>query len=84
MNDNLKTNKKERIAAPFGGVSDDHTHDGRGSKMLNTANFLAVTVGPPAGVGREGEIMFQADPSGPTYSMWVWLGGDWREFPYTP
>jgi hypothetical protein len=81
--DPLKTLKKERVASPLSEVS-DHAHDGRGSKMLNTANFLAVTVGPPAWVGREGEIMFQADPSGPTYSMWVWLGGDWREFPYTP
>lgn len=83
MNDNLKTTKKERIAAPLSEVS-DHAHDGRGSKMLNTANFLAVTVGAPGWVGREGEIAFQADPSGPTYTLWAWLGGDWRQFPYTP
>lgn len=84
MNDNLKINKKERINAPLSETS-DHAHDGRGSKMLNTASFLAVIPsGPPGWRGREGEIAFEANSTGPVYSMWVWLGGDWREFPYTP
>lgn len=83
MDKPLKVNKKERIPSPLSEVS-DHEHNGRGSKMLNTANFIAVLPDPPTWTGREGEIAFQATGTGPVYSMWVWLGGGWREFPYTP
>lgn len=77
MNDNLKINKKERINAPLSETS-DHVHDGRGSKKLNTANFVAVVPAAPAWDGREGEIAFESDGAS-TFKIWVWLGGGWRE-----
>ena len=71
----IKTNK-EKMKAPLSDLS-DHVHDGRGSKMLNTANFVAVTPAAPAWVGREGEIAFQNDGAG-TYKLFTWLNGAWR------
>lgn len=61
-----------------------HTHNGADSKKLNTADFLKiVAVGPPDWTGREGEIVLESDGSS-TFTLWAYLGGDWREFPYTP
>ena len=77
----LKLNKKEKANAPLSETS-DHVHDGRGSKMLNTANFLAVTPAAPAWVGREGEIAFQNDGVS-TYALFVWLNGGWRSVALT-
>lgn len=59
-----------------------HVHNGVDSPKINTADFVRVLATAPTGMGREGEMIFVN--TGSSYSIFVWLNGDWREFPYTP
>lgn len=63
-------------------IVEKHTHNGNDSPLISTADWVKIVAAMPDWVGRQGEMVFMDD--GSTYSIFIWLNGGWREFPYTP
>lgn len=63
-------------------IVEKHTHNGSDSPLITTADFIKITDATPTWTGRQGEMVFM--DTGSMYSIFIWLNGGWREFPYTP